>query len=84
MRFYKFSRYFLLILLSLMMFYDFMLHSADAMGWSYKIWGPANLFPAGSFTWGSINYTLFWTSYWGLATIIMFVLILIIILEDKQ
>ena len=80
----KLPKIILSIILMLMIVYDFMLHLADQFGWSYQSWGPANLFPAGTFIWGSTNYTLFWTSYWGSAAVMSIILSILLIKGDKH
>ena len=61
-------------ILVFMIAYDFALHMCDIFRWSYAHWGPAIFFSPGTFIWGSSNYTIFWTSYWGLALILSIIL----------
>jgi len=71
------------IILSLMIAYDFLLHLADIFGWDYSRWRPSIIFNIGEFTWGSLSYTRFWTSYWGFALIISIILTISIIKDEK-
>jgi len=65
MKFYK-------IILFLMIIYDFSLHICDIFKID-PIWGPGRFFQ--DFSWGSVSYNYFWAIYWGIATILVLILL---------
>ena len=80
----KAPRIIISIILVLMTLYDFSLHLSDVFGVSNASWSPAVLFGAGAFYWGSTAYTGFWTTYWGIATVLAVMLVTLIIIGDEK